>query len=200
MSAEAVHKLAGVLIVLFVVASLVKESGRLRGTWPDYLLPIGVLGLGLFLVLDPIVFHGGGFGAEGLQHQIQGALLLGVAGIELARARGTLQHRSFAAVLPIAIMVVGLLFVVHSQHGGGDMVTQLVQHRILGATVILAAVVKAADSLKLAKGNWASVGWLLLLLAVTFQLFLYVEGANAGGVHEQASAASAAAHGSHGGH
>jgi hypothetical protein len=40
---------------------------------------VGLVIAGLFLVLDPILFHGGDFGAEGVQHQIQGALILVVA-------------------------------------------------------------------------------------------------------------------------
>ena len=197
MSAEAVHKLAGALILLFVMLQLAKESGRAHGTWQTYVLPAGVLGLGLFLVLDPIVFHGREFGAEGLQHQLQGALLLAVAGIEFARCRGKLQHLAFGALLPLAIIAIGFLFVVHSQHGGGDMHTQLVQHRIIGATVIFAGLVKVADSLRLAKGNWASIGWLLLLLAVTMQLFLYVEGPSESSDHEQAPARPGSSHGAH---
>lgn len=192
MSPEAVHKLAALLILAFVALSLAKEFGWLRGAWPDYLLPAGLLGLGAFLVLDPIVFHGGSFGAEGVQHQGQGALLLLVGGLEVARSRGKLQHRAFGAMVPIAVVAIGLLFVLHSQHGGGDMALQLVQHRILGATVVFAGVIKGVDSLKLAKGNWAAIGWLLLLVAVTIQLFLYTEGA--------AASASPAEHGTHGGH
>jgi hypothetical protein len=69
----------------------------------------------------------------------------------------------------------------HSQHGGGDMQLQLVQHRILGATLMLTGVVQGIDNLKFARGKWAAIGWLLLLFAVSIQLFLYVECAAAGG-------------------
>lgn len=56
---------------------------------------------------------------------------------------------------------------------------QLTQHRILGATLIFAGLVQGLDNLKLARGNWAAIGWLLLLVAVSLQLFLYVEGGDA---------------------
>ena len=50
------------------------------------------------------------------------------------------------------------------------------QHRILGGTIILAGCVQGIDNLKWARGNWAAVGWLLLLVVVCLELFLYVEG------------------------
>lgn len=193
MSPEAVHRLAGALILVFVALGLAKEWGQMRGAWLTYLLPASLCGVGLFLLLDPIVFHGGDFGVEGLQHQLQGALLLGIGAVEVARSRGRLEHRAFGALLPIAIVIVGLLFVLHSQHGGGDAALQMVQHRILGTTIMLAGIVKGADALKLAKGNWAAVGWLLLLLAVATQLFLYTEGGASGG-------ALPSSHGAHGVH
>jgi hypothetical protein len=180
MNPEAVHKLAGALILGFSGLALAKEAGQLHGKWQGYVLPVGILGVGLFLVLDPIAFHRGDFGAEGRQHQLQGMLLLLVAGIELARCRGKLQHRAFGAALPLVIVTTGLLFFVHDQHGSGDATLQSVQHRILGATIMFAGLVRGADSMGLAKGNWASVGWLLLLVVVTLELFLYVEAGGAG--------------------
>ncbi len=110
-----------------------------------------------------------------MQHQLQGAALCAVGAVEVARLRDRLRGRVFASLLPLAVVGIGVVFVLHSQHGGGDMALQLVQHRVLGATVILAGLVKGADRLGVARGNWASVGWLLLLLAATVQLFLYVE-------------------------
>jgi len=188
MSPEDVHKLAAALVLLFVVVGLAKESGSLSGAWTAKILPAGLVALGVFLVLDPIVFHGGSFGAEGIQHQIQGAILLVVAAIEIGRARGRLHHAVFASALPLTIVAIGLLFVFHSQHGGGDMAAQLAQHRVLGATVVLAGIVKGFDSLGLARTDWAARGWLLLLLAVVIQLFLYVESSTMSGGEPSAGA------------
>ena len=70
------------------------------------------------------------------------------------------------------------------QHAGGDMAAQLGEHRMLGVTLVVAALVKAADGLQLARGNWARVGWLLILLVASLQLFVYAEAPMpAGGVH-----------------
>ncbi|MCC6625276.1 MAG: hypothetical protein IT385_28770 [Deltaproteobacteria bacterium] len=171
-----VHQIAGAALVVIALLLLARALGWIRGDWPVYVLPASLLLLGLFLLLDPIVFHGGTFGAEGTQHQIQGAVLIVVAAVELGRARRRLPHRAWGALLPIAVGAVGVMFMLHSQHGGGDMLLQITQHRILGATLILTALVLAIDNLGLARGNWAAIGWPLLVLALSLQLFLYVEG------------------------
>lgn len=176
MDPEAVHKLAGAIVLVATALLLAREAGLLPQRAAGFVLPAGIVGMGLFLVLDPIVFHGGEFGAEGRQHQLQGGVAIAVGLVETVRALGRLQDRVSAALLPLAIIVVGLLFVLHSQHGGGDMAFQLVQHRILGATLILAGLVLGANRLKAARGNWASVGWLLILLVVCIELFFYAEG------------------------
>lgn len=48
-------------------------------------------------------------------------------------------------------------------------------HRILAATLIMMAAVKAADVMGWVGGNWARVGWLLLGANLALQLFLYAE-------------------------
>ena len=194
-----VHQIAGAGLVAFALLLLAKALGRIRGDWPGYVLPVSLLLLGLFLVLDPIVFHGGTFGAEGTQHQIQGAVLIVVAAVELGRAQKRLTHRAWGALLPLAVAIVGVMFMLHSQHGGGDMLLQITQHRILGATLILTALVLAIDNVGLARGNWAAVGWPLLVLAVSLQLFLDVEG-GAPTAHEGGAPAAPVERGGHEGH
>jgi hypothetical protein len=171
-----IHQIAGAILALFAALLLARELGFIRAGWPRFVLPTSLVVLGLFLVLDPIVFHGGDFGPEGRQHQLQGGLLLGVAVIELGRARGRLIHRLWGAPLPAGIILVGLMFTLHAQHGGGDMQLQVVQHRITGVTLMLAGLIQSLDNLKLTRNRWAATGWLVLLFAVCIQLFLYSEG------------------------
>jgi len=177
MTPQHVHWLAGGLIAAFAAVLLAREAGKLQGRWPQLILPLSAVCFGLFLILDPILFHGGSFGAEGLQHQIQGALVVAAGVIEWFRTQHKLKGHLFAAVLPAVIVFIGIVFVLHAQQPDGDMSSQLAQHRILGVSVIATGIVKAADSLRLARGNWASVGWLLFLLLVSAQLFLYSPGA-----------------------
>lgn len=198
MSPEAIHQLAGALVLAILAPLLAAEAGWIRGAWSKYIVPVGALALGAFLILDPIVFHGGSFGAEGVQHQLQGAGAIVIAAIELARARGKLAHRGFGLILPVGLLAIGILFVAHSQHGTASMRAQLALHRILGATIIMMAVAKAIDVMGWAKGNWARVGWLLFGVSVAVQLFLYAEDPGAG--HGQMNMPGHTMPGGRGGH
>lgn len=175
MSPENVHKLAALLLVLGIIPLLAAEAGWLRGTWTRYVLPGALLALGAFLVLDPIVFHGGSFGAEGVQHQMQGAAAVALAVIEVLLVRRTLTHRSFKLLLPVGIIAIGVMFVIHSQHAGMTMRAQLGEHRMLGVTVIAMGIVLGLERGRWARGNWARVGWLVLALVVAAQLLVYAE-------------------------
>lgn len=177
MTPQQVHWLAGSLLALFSIVALANEAGKLRGQWHRYILPASLIGFGLFLILDPILFHGGSFGAEGLQHQIQGSLVVGAGLIEWLRTSGKLKHRLFAMVLPTVIVFMGVIFILHAQQVDGDITSQTAQHRILGLTVVFAGLIKGVDNLKAATGNWASIGWLLFLLLAAAQLGLYDPGA-----------------------
>lgn len=173
---ELVHKLFAIVLLVIALPALLHAVEAIRGRWPLYLIPAALLLVGGMLILDPVLFHGGDFGAEGLQHQAQGAALAAAGAVEWLRARGKLRGRWLAFLLPLVVIGVGLLFVVHTQHGqGASAACQLVQHRFLGATVIGAGLVKLAAASGRAQGNWADVGWLLLLTLAAVQLFLYSE-------------------------
>jgi hypothetical protein len=173
---ELVHKLFSVALLAVVLPALLHAMEVIHGRWPSYLIPAALLLVGGMLILDPVLFHGGDFGAEGFQHQVQGVALAAAGVVESLRARGTLRGRSFAFLLPLIVIAVGVLFVVHSQHGSGaGAACQLVQHRFLGTTVIGAGLVKLAAAAGRTRGNWADVGWLLLLVLTAVQLALYSE-------------------------
>ena len=174
MDPQQVHQLAGAIILLLSGLLLAKQVGVVRGVWPQFVLPAGITLMGMFLFFDPIVFHGGSFGMEGIQHQVQGAPLMVAGVVELARALGKLQNRAYAMVLPVVFFFLGMVFLLHSQEvSAPGMAAQIAEHRILALTIILVAVIKGVDSLELAKGNWARVGWLLLLIVVSIELLMY---------------------------
>jgi hypothetical protein len=173
---ELVHKLFAVALLVVVLPALLHAMEVIHGRWPTHLIPAALLLVGGMLILDPVLFHGGDFGAEGFQHQVQGVALGGAGVVEWLRTSGKLRGRWFAVLLPLVVVGVGLLFVMHSQHGSGaGAACQLVQHRFLGATVIGAGLVKLAAASGRTRGNWADVGWLLLLVLTAVQLSLYSE-------------------------
>ena len=174
---ELVHKLFAMVLLVVVLPPLLHAMEVLRGRSPRFMIPAALLLFGAMLFLDPWLFHGGDFGAEGMQHQVQGVVLATTGVVEWLRARGRLQGRLWAALLPLTIVAVGMLFVLHTQHGGHgpSVACQLVQHRFLGATLIGAGLVKLLASFGWSRGNWADVGWLLFLALAGVQLLLYSE-------------------------
>lgn len=78
-------------------------------------------------------------------------------------------------MIPVVLTGLGVGFLWHEQHATGDMLLQTVQHRIMGATLLLAAFVKLAASLRWREGQWSRAGWALVLVAFALQLLLYVE-------------------------
>jgi len=180
----AVHQIFGALVAAFAFALLVHETDLYRYRAADFLPAAALIILGLLLFADPWLFHGGDFGEEGHQHTLQGLLAVAAGGLEAYRAMRAPENRLLGLVIPALLAVFGVAFLQHAQHDGGDALLQTVQHRIMGATFLLGAGVKLAAVLKFGSGNWASAGWLIVLLAIALQLILYVEGgAAAHGMH-----------------
>ena len=170
-----VHQIFGVLIAAFAVVMLLREIGSLGEQWADYLPAAALLFVGALLFADPWLFHGGDFGVEGHQHTLQGLLAVVAGAIEGYRVRRKSEHLLLLLVIPAVLTALGIGFLRHHQHGTGDMLLQTVQHRIMGATLLLAAVVKLAANFRWRDGQWARAGWLLILLAFSLQLLLYAE-------------------------
>ena len=176
-----VHQIFGVLIAAFAVVILLREINVLRGRWADYFPGAALLLAGGLLFLDPWLFHGGDFGAEGNQHTWQGLLAVAAGAIETYRVRRRSEHALLRLVIPVVLAGLGLGFLWHQQHQSGDMLLQTVQHRIMGATLLVTALVKLAANFRWRDGQWARSGWALLLLAFALQLMLYVEAAGHAG-------------------
>lgn len=170
-----VHQIFGVLIAAFAVVMLLREIDVLGGRWADYFPGSALLFAGGLLFVDPWLFHGGDFGAEGHQHTWQGLLAVAAGAIETYRVRRKSEHALLELVIPVVLAGLGLGFLWHQQHQTGDMLLQTVQHRIMGATLLLAALIKLAANFRWRDGQWARAGWALILLVFAFQLLLYTE-------------------------
>ncbi len=170
-----VHQIFGALIAVFVLIVLLHEIGVIRGRWADYVPAAALLVGGTLLFLDPWLFHGGDFGAEGHQHTWQGLCAAAAGVLEAYRVHRRPDHWLLGLVIPAVLAVLGIGFLWHEQHETGDMLLQTVQHRLMGATLLLAALVKLAASLRWREGQWSRAGWALVLLAFALQLLLYVE-------------------------
>ena len=170
-----VHQIFGVLIAAFAVVMLLREIVSLGERWADYVPAAALLFVGGLLFADPWLFHAGDFGVEGHQHTLQGLLAVGAGAVEAYRVRRKSEHFLFLLVIPAVLAALGIGFLRHHQHATGDMLLQTVQHRIMGATLLFAAVVKLAANFRWRDGQWARAGWLLILLTFALQLLLYAE-------------------------
>ncbi|HIE21499.1 MAG TPA: hypothetical protein EYP73_02725 [Acidimicrobiia bacterium] len=81
---------------------------------------------------------------------------------------------------PWAWLAVGLLFMVHTQHGTSAAARQaILVHRVLGASIVLAGIARAVQlALGESRGPWAYL-WVVILAVVALQLLIYREPAGA---------------------
>jgi cell wall-active antibiotic response 4TMS protein YvqF len=139
--------------------------------WPILILVAGVLLLVLIYPRHPLADWPAIWrDPQQRQHTIM-AVAIAVAGAaELLRANSPL----WAYVWPGVILLIGVMFLTHRQHGTGEAVTKAVwQHRLLGITAVVAGLLRFAEVLTAAK-IW-SILWPLVLLAAAAQLVLYRE-------------------------
>lgn len=180
LTSELVHWLVGGLVTVLALLLLWAETRGERPRWTRFLIPAFLLLGALQAVFDPVL-HGeagpGGYELETAQHLVIGLVLLGIGIIEGLRAVGRLQHVVFAWALPAGIAFVGITFLLHSQHDADvPMILLVAQHRVHGATLLVAAVALALAGLnRAAPGLFRSVAFTALLL-FGLEFILYTEG------------------------
>lgn len=197
LTSEQVHWIAGGVIALIALLVLLHEQGVVTRTWPRYLLPGGLLLWGVEAIIDPLI-HGsatpGNYGAEAAQHALMGGLMLVMGGVELARAREWVTWRGAGLVFPAGLLVIAALFLFHAQHDSAvPMLVLVAQHRAMGLTLGLAAILRALSELRHPRADAFRLASVVLLLLVGLLFLGYTEGTSA-------AAHAPPAGGGHGGH
>jgi hypothetical protein len=187
LTSEQVHWVLGGAISLIAVILLLRAAGVLRASWPRYFLPFGLLLLAGETFLDPLI-HGLGTpqheAAETAQHFVMGGLMAAVGLVELQRARDRLRSRFWGFLLPVGLLAVGILFLVHAQHdSAAPAILLIVQHRVMGATLVVAAAAKFLAELGQDKTRSFEAGWLVAMLVFGLELLLYTEASGAHASH-----------------
>ncbi|MBI3742377.1 MAG: hypothetical protein HY257_11580 [Chloroflexi bacterium] len=85
---------------------------------------------------------------------------------------------TLAFVTPVAMMLIGWLFLAHAQHGtGAAQKRALWLHRVLGITILLAAILRVGALVT--RDEIYAILWSLVLFAAGIQLIVYREPAGA---------------------
>lgn len=190
------HWIEGGILGIVAVIALLQALGYFESGIAAYLWPGLILLAGLFLPPYMLLHHG--FNKVDIswrfvmgdpqqrQHFLMAVLLL-VAGIaEVIHRIQMLQGQLWQFVWPSVLIVIGVLFTIHTQHGTHEAVSRAVTaHRYLGILLILGGLLKAAEVLWIQHFEWLAFPWTIMVLASAVLLISYrePEGAYQGTTH-----------------
>lgn len=186
------HHLSGLAVILVGLTELRTALGVYALAWSRFLLPMGMLGFGAYLLvwsdhlawpIGPMTFADtfSGVHMEILQHKIYALLLLGVGSIELLRRFGRLGHWAWGLPLPGFAIVGGLMLFTH-MHGPHPSVHAIAMHHsVMGVMAVAGGLCKFVSDYgkrgaggPIASSRWA-VAWAGLTLLIGAQLLVYSE-------------------------
>lgn len=183
LTSEQAHHLGGIAALLIAILLGLAETGVVRAAWVRYLVPVALFVWGVRSVTHPrpAGIGAGDHGPEAAQHVLIGALTVLVAIVEGLRAGDRLRGAAWGLVLPAGLLGVGALFFFHAQHASSQpALVLIVQHRIIGVTLGIAAATRALAELPNRQGQGFRLAWLTAVLLFGLELVMYSEG---GGQH-----------------
>lgn len=189
------HALAGVGVLLVGLSELRAGLGWTTLAWVRFLLPMGMLASGVYLLIwsDHDAWPIGslslaqtvsGKNMEMLQHKIFAVLLLIIGLIEWRLRLGCLQDRRWSLALPGFAMVGGLLLFMHMHGPHPSAQTIAMHHFIMGALALGAGSVRFAGEYvesrhgreeRRARRSVFLIIWSVLILLIGVQLVFYSE-------------------------
>lgn len=173
------HWIEGALLAMVAILAFLEFRGIIKSKfiWPSLILTAG-----MFLPAFMLLHHGlSEFNlvwqltisdSQQRQHLIMAGLLF-IAGLAEIIARNKNSNILYY-VWPFALSMIGLMFLMHPQHGTSEAV-QLAQkiHILLGIMLVLAAIFKVVALHS--KRSWISFIWMFMLLITAALLLLYKE-------------------------
>lgn len=149
---NAAHIAEGVVLTIIAILVIAQAFGYLQKTWQRYLVPgialLASLILAGFLFVDhynelPRAWHWVMTDMQQQQHFWIG-LILGITSIA-AIVGLKLKQKWLELSLPAAFVVIGILFLVHPQHGAdAEAAKGLMIHRVVGTSLIIAGFAAAS--------------------------------------------------------
>jgi putative copper resistance protein D len=192
---EANHHLAGVLVILAGLFVLAEPAFRQRWPFLRFIWPLCFLFAGLFLLffsdteLWPFGpqswWYGLTHNMEDLQHKTFAVLLLGLAYIEVQRARGVLKAAWAAWVFPVLAAFGSILLLFHEHHSGmsgADHIAHMAVMRRIQSEHLSFSItglgVGLSKGLSEVRFSWQSLFaklWPVLMIVLGVLLMLYRE-------------------------
>src|SRR3989338_8183278 len=180
------HWMEGGLFLIVAGIAFIQALGYWRSQKALYLWPIIILVSGLSLPFFAFAHHINGELAlawkatisdpQQRQHMIM-AILVALAGIaEVAYLRSQAKHLVLRFMFPIALGIIGVMFIIHPQHGTSEAVLKaVIIHKYLGTVLIVSAVFRPVDVITKQTRKWITFVWVLFLVAAAVLLISYRE-------------------------
>lgn len=181
-----VHWIEGWLLLAVIILSFLQARNYIQSNIIKYLWPLIILLAGSILVPYLLLHHGlENFGRswyyiwndpQQRQHFIMGILLMISGLVELLYAAEKIKERFWKFVWPTVLVVIGVLFMIHTQHGTSNAVHEsVIFHRYLGTALILSGVFKALELVWVRLYPVLKYIWMIFLLITSIMLIIYRE-------------------------
>ena len=185
LTSEQVHHVGGAAFTLVAGLLLLWHLRVVRAPW----LPLTMPGLLILYGIESFAdrwIHGAqlpaSYEAEGVQHLLQGGVVAVAGIVEGLILLGRLHHPVWRGAVPLALGIIGAVFLVHAQHDVNvDPLVLAVQHRMFAVTLFVTAAAKALAETRREATRWLNAGWLLPMLIFGLELLMYSEGTNGHG-------------------
>ena len=110
------------------------------------------------------------------QHLVIATLILIAAVIEILGRAGRVHGQAWMLAWPAALAIVGVMFLVHQQHGTSEAIARATMvHRYLGTSLVVADVLAGTSAMRAQRGGVPGVAWALALLVAAVLLIIYRE-------------------------
>ena len=178
------HWIAGYIFLGISIIAFLQALGLFKSK--QYLWPLLVVIAGAIFIPYSILHHGFEkldlvfkviqLDPQQRQHIIMFILLFVAGVVEFLLSLKKIQGKLWQFVWPAVIIIIGLMFLFHPQHGTAEaMAYSLPYHRILGTALLLTGLAKAAEVIWLQRYRLLAFVWVVFLLVSSLLLLTYNE-------------------------
>lgn len=179
LTSEQVHWIFGAVLLATCAVLILRDVGRIRTPWVDYLVPGLLAAFGVEMLVDPLVHGSAGpanYGAETAQHFALGLLLIATCAAEFLRIRLRREGLAWRLPLAAALAVAAVAFWLHAQHdSNAPMILLITQHRMIAVTLAVSAVA-ALIGFPEAREVRTPPALAFLAVVLALELLVYTEG------------------------